>query len=62
MSTLRYADIGISVDTRIDTAKESEDIILFDKNLMVLGERVTKSRETFGNIIKYLNMTASRIS
>ncbi|KEY58077.1 magnesium-translocating P-type ATPase [Serratia sp. DD3] len=56
---LRDADVGISVDTGTDIAKESADIILLEKNLMVLEEGVLKGRETFGNIIKYLNMTAS---
>ncbi|MCC7661062.1 magnesium-translocating P-type ATPase [Serratia sp. Pon4B] len=56
---LRDADVGISVDTGTDIAKESADIILLEKNLMVLEEGVVKGRETFGNIIKYLNMTAS---
>lgn len=56
---LRAADIGISVDTATDIAKESADIILLEKNLLVLEAGVIKGRETFGNIIKYLNMTAS---
>lgn len=56
---LRDADVGISVDTGTDIAKESSDIILLEKNLMVLEEGVIKGRETFGNIIKYLSMTAS---
>ncbi|AKP32265.1 magnesium-translocating P-type ATPase [Yersinia aleksiciae] len=56
---LRDADVGISVDTGTDIAKESADIILLEKNLMVLEEGVIIGRETFGNIIKYLNMTAS---
>ncbi|VEA66512.1 Magnesium-transporting ATPase, P-type 1 [Serratia plymuthica] len=56
---LRDADVGISVDTGTDIAKESADIILLEKTLMVLEEGVIKGRETFGNIIKYLNMTAS---
>lgn len=56
---LRDADVGISVDTGTDIAKESADIILLEKSLMVLEEGVIKGRETFGNIIKYLNMTAS---
>ncbi|WP_407079080.1 magnesium-translocating P-type ATPase [Candidatus Williamhamiltonella defendens] len=56
---LRDADVGISVDSGTDIAKESADIILLEKNLMVLEEGVIKGRETFGNIIKYLNMTAS---
>ncbi|MBP1397999.1 magnesium-translocating P-type ATPase, partial [Yersinia pestis subsp. pestis] len=56
---LRDADVGISVDTGTDIAKESADIILLEKDLMVLEAGVIKGRETFGNIIKYLNMTAS---
>lgn len=56
---LRDADVGISVDTGTDIAKESADIILLEKSLMVLEEGVIKGRETFGNIMKYLNMTAS---
>ncbi|CAG9413030.1 magnesium-translocating P-type ATPase [Providencia alcalifaciens] len=56
---LRDADVGISVDTGTDIAKESADIILLEKDLMVLEQGVIKGRETFGNIIKYLNMTAS---
>ncbi|MDN8542876.1 magnesium-translocating P-type ATPase [Erwinia sp. BC051422] len=56
---LREADVGISVDSATDIAKESADIILLEKNLMVLEQGVIKGRETFGNIIKYLNMTAS---
>lgn len=56
---LRDADVGISVDSGTDIAKESSDIILLEKNLMVLEEGVIKGRETFGNIIKYLNITAS---
>lgn len=56
---LRDADVGISVDTGTDIAKESADIILLEKSLLVLEEGVVKGRETFGNIIKYLNMTAS---
>ncbi len=56
---LRDADVGISVDTATDIAKESADIILLEKSLMVLEEGVIRGRETFGNIMKYLNMTAS---
>ncbi|VEJ56156.1 magnesium-translocating P-type ATPase [Pragia fontium] len=56
---LRDADVGISVDTGTDIAKESSDIILLEKDLMVLEAGVIKGRETFGNIIKYLSMTAS---
>ncbi|WP_080491879.1 magnesium-translocating P-type ATPase [Burkholderia ubonensis] len=56
---LRDADVGISVDSGVDIAKETADIILLEKSLMVLEEGVIKGRETFGNILKYLNMTAS---
>jgi Mg2+-importing ATPase len=56
---LREADVGISVDTATDIAKESADIILLEKNLMVLEEGVVEGRITFGNIMKYIKMTAS---
>lgn len=56
---LRDADVGISVDSGTDIAKESADIILLEKSLLVLEEGVLKGRETFGNIMKYLCMTAS---
>jgi Mg2+-importing ATPase len=56
---LRAADIGISVDSAVDIAKEAADIILLEKSLLVLEEGVVRGRETFGNIIKYLKMTAS---
>ena len=58
-SALRQADVGISVDTATDIAKESADIILLEKNLMVLEEGVLEGRVTFGNIVKYIKMTAS---
>ncbi len=57
--SLRDADVGISVDTAVDIAKESADIILLEKSLMVLEDGVVEGRRTFGNIIKYINMTAS---
>jgi Mg2+-importing ATPase len=56
---LRDADVGISVDTAVDIAKESADIILLEKDLMVLRKGVIYGRRTFGNIIKYLKMAAS---
>jgi len=56
---LKNADVGISVDTAVDIAKESADIILLEKDLMVLGNGVLFGRQTFGNIIKYIKMTAS---
>ena len=58
-AALRDADVGISVDTAVDIAKESADIILLEKSLMVLEEGVLEGRKTFGNIIKYVKMTAS---
>ncbi len=56
---LRESDVGISVDTAVDIAKESADIILLEKSLMVLEEGVIEGRKTFGNTIKYIKMTAS---
>jgi Mg2+-importing ATPase len=56
---LRSADIGISVDTAVDIAKEAADIILLEKSLMVLEEGVLEGRTTFANMLKYINMTAS---
>lgn len=56
---LREADVGISVDTAVDIAKDSADIILLEKDLMILREGVIEGRKTFGNIIKYIKMTAS---
>ena len=53
------ADVGISVDTAVDIAKESADIILLEKSLMVLEEGVIEGRKVFGNIIKYIKMGAS---
>ena len=58
-AALKDADVGISVDTAVDIAKESADIILLEKNLMVLEEAVVEGRKTFANIIKYIKMTAS---
>ncbi|HEX6833311.1 MAG TPA: magnesium-translocating P-type ATPase [Rudaea sp.] len=56
---LRAADVGISVDTAVDIAKESADIILLEKSLLVLEEGVIEGRKVFGNILKYIKMTAS---
>lgn len=58
-AALRQADIGISVDTAVDIAKESADIILLEKDLMVLEKGVIEGRKIFGNITKYIKMTAS---
>ena len=56
---LRAADIGISVDTATDIAKESADLILLEKDLMVLEQGVTEGRKVFANILKYIRMGAS---
>ncbi|QEY34521.1 magnesium-translocating P-type ATPase [Caproiciproducens galactitolivorans] len=56
---LSKADVGISVDTAVDIAKESADIILLEKDLMVLEHGVIEGRKIFGNIIKYIKMTSS---
>ena len=56
---LRSADIGISVDSAVDIAKEAADIILLEKSLMVLEEGVIEGRKTFANMLKYIKMTAS---
>jgi Mg2+-importing ATPase len=58
-SALREADVGISVDTAVDVAKEAADIILLEKSLLVLERGVIEGRRTFGNVIKYVKMTAS---
>ena len=56
---MKAADIGISVDTAVDVAKESADIILLEKNLMVLEQGIMEGRKTYANMIKYIKMTAS---
>ena len=56
---LRAADIGISVDSAVDIAKEAADIILLEKSLLVLEEGVVEGRRTFANMLKYIKMTAS---
>ena len=56
---LRAADIGISVDSAVDIAKEAADIILLEKSLLVLDEGVVEGRTTFCNMLKYIRMTAS---
>ena len=56
---LREADIGISVDTAVDIAKESAGIIMLEKDLLFLASGVIEGRKTFGNIIKYIKMALS---
>jgi Mg2+-importing ATPase len=57
--SMRAADVGISVDTAVDVAKESADIILLEKSLLVLEDGIIEGRKVFGNIIKYVRMGAS---
>jgi len=56
---LHEADVGISVDTAVDIAKESADIIMLEKSLLFLGQGVIEGRRTFANIIKYIKMAVS---
>jgi len=56
---LKISDVGISVNNAVDIAKESADIILLKKSLMVLEDGVTEGRKTFGNIVKYIKMGSS---
>ena len=56
---LRAADVGVSVDTAVDIAKESADLILLEKSLLVLEEGVLEGRKVFANILKYIGMGAS---
>lgn len=58
-AAMKEADVGISVDTAVDIAKESANIILMEKDLMVLENGVIEGRKTYTNIIKYLKLTAS---
>ena len=57
--SLTNSDVGISVDTAVDIAKESADIILLEKDLHVLLDGVTEGRRTFGNLMKYIKMATS---
>ncbi|MBR0137668.1 MAG: HAD-IC family P-type ATPase, partial [Erysipelotrichaceae bacterium] len=56
---LKQADVGISVDTAVDIAKETADIILLEKDLNVLEEGVVNGRKTFTNVLKYIKMATS---
>lgn len=58
-AAMRVSDVGISVDTAVDIAKESADIILLEKDLMVLEQGIIEGRKTYANMIKYIKMTAS---
>ena len=56
---LRAADVGISVDSAIDIAKEAADVVLMQKSLSVLAEGIKEGRRTFGNTLKYIFCTIS---
>ena len=58
-TAMKEADVGISVDTAVDIAKESADVILLQKDLMVLKDGIIEGRKTYANMIKYIKMTAS---
>jgi Mg2+-importing ATPase len=58
-AAMRASDVGISVDTAVDIARESADIILLQKDLMVLDKGIREGSRTYGNMIKYIKMTAS---
>ncbi|MCC8059019.1 magnesium-translocating P-type ATPase [Cloacibacillus sp.] len=56
---LNEADVGISVDTAVDAAKEAADVILLEKELNILGQGIMEGRRTFVNMLKYIKITAS---
>src|SRR6185436_12613605 len=56
---LRVSDVGISVDTAVEVAKEAADIILLEKSLLVVADGVEEGRRVFCNILKYVRMGAS---
>jgi Mg2+-importing ATPase len=56
---LKAADVGVSVNSAVDIAKESSDIILLETSLLVLEKGVVEGRRVFGNVIKYIKMAAS---
>ncbi len=58
-AAMKVADVGISVDTAVDIAKESAHVILLEKDLMVLENGIIEGRKTYANMIKYIKMTAS---
>ena len=58
-AAMKSSDVGISVDSAVDIAKESADVILLEKDLMVLEKGIIEGRKTYANMIKYIKMTAS---
>lgn len=57
--SMKVADVGISVDTAVDIAKETADVILLDKDLMVLEKGLVEGRKVYANMTKYIKMTVS---
>ena len=58
-SAMKVADIGISVDTAVDIAKDTSDVILLEKDLTILDNCVVEGRKTFANIMKYIKISVS---
>ena len=58
-AAMKAADVGISVDTAVDIAKETASVVLLEKDLMVLEQGVIEGRRTYANMIKYIKITAS---
>lgn len=58
-TAMKSSDIAISVDNAVDITKESADIILLEKDLMVLEQSIIEGRKTYANMIKYIKITAS---
>ena len=58
-AAMKSSDVGVSVDTAVDIAKESADVILLEKDLMVLEQGIIEGRKTYANMIKYIKITAS---
>ena len=58
-AAMQAADVGISVDTAVDIAKETASVVLLEKDLMVLEQGVLEGRRTYANMMKYIKMTAS---
>lgn len=58
-AAMRASDVGVSVNNAVDIAKESADVILLEKDLTVLEQGIIEGRKTYGNMIKYIKMTAS---
>lgn len=57
--SLKIADVGISVDTAVDIAKEASHVVMLEKDLMVLKDGGLEGRKTYGNMVKYIKVTSS---